>query len=67
MASQVSQILSSPHKVISSNMENRPKANFHPGIWGDLFLNCPNKSFNKKKLSSLCGILMLQLNYNMKN
>ncbi|XWS51961.1 hypothetical protein CRYUN_Cryun11dG0026600 [Craigia yunnanensis] len=46
MASQVSQILSSPHNVISSNMENRPKANFHPGIWGDLFLNCPNKDID---------------------
>ncbi|KAH1121025.1 hypothetical protein J1N35_004185 [Gossypium stocksii] len=40
MASQVSQILASP---ISCNMENRPQADFHPGIWGDVFLNCPDQ------------------------
>ncbi|XWS09879.1 hypothetical protein CRYUN_Cryun39dG0027500 [Craigia yunnanensis] len=43
MASQVSQVLASPFNGISSNMENRPKADFHPGIWGDVFLNCPDK------------------------
>ncbi|XVF04023.1 hypothetical protein REPUB_Repub05bG0044900 [Reevesia pubescens] len=44
MASQVSQIPASP--AISSNMENRPKADFHPGIWGDVFLNCPDKDID---------------------
>ncbi|XVF77675.1 hypothetical protein PTKIN_Ptkin14bG0066200 [Pterospermum kingtungense] len=44
MASQVSQILpSSPATAIASDMENRPKADFHPGIWGDVFLTCPDK------------------------
>ncbi|KAK8257052.1 hypothetical protein V6Z12_1Z009000 [Gossypium hirsutum] len=43
MASQVPQILASP---ISCNMENRPKADFHPGIWGDVFLNCPDKDID---------------------
>ncbi|KAG4213702.1 hypothetical protein ERO13_A01G072766v2 [Gossypium hirsutum] len=43
MASQVSQIHASP---ISCNMENRPKADFHPGIWGDVFLNCPDKDID---------------------
>ena len=47
MASQASQILASPHNVISSNMENRPKADFHPSIWGDVFLNCPDKVYIK--------------------
>ncbi|XVE68575.1 hypothetical protein DITRI_Ditri09bG0079200 [Diplodiscus trichospermus] len=28
---------------VSSNIENRPKADFHPDIWGDMFLNCPDK------------------------
>ncbi|PPS12037.1 hypothetical protein GOBAR_AA08616 [Gossypium barbadense] len=46
MASQVSQILASPHTSIPCNMENRPKADFHPGIWGDIFLNCPNKDID---------------------
>ncbi|XVE95329.1 hypothetical protein REPUB_Repub02eG0087400 [Reevesia pubescens] len=44
MASQVSQIPASP--AISSNMENRPKADFHPGIWGDVFLSCPDKDID---------------------
>ncbi|XVE50477.1 hypothetical protein DITRI_Ditri01bG0165300 [Diplodiscus trichospermus] len=46
MASEVSQILASPVCAISSNMENRPKADFHPGIWGDMFLSCPNKDID---------------------
>ncbi|KAA3465137.1 (+)-delta-cadinene synthase isozyme A [Gossypium australe] len=46
MASQVSQILASPHTSIPCNMENRPKADFHPGIWGDIFLNCPNEDID---------------------
>ncbi|XP_022717944.1 (+)-delta-cadinene synthase isozyme A [Durio zibethinus] len=46
MASQVSQILAAPHNAISSNMENRPKADFHPGIWGDVFLNYPHKDID---------------------
>ncbi|XVE50495.1 hypothetical protein DITRI_Ditri01bG0167100 [Diplodiscus trichospermus] len=46
MSSQVSQILASPVNAISSNMENRPKADFHPGIWGDMFLNCPDKDID---------------------
>ncbi|KAK5772538.1 hypothetical protein PVK06_048828 [Gossypium arboreum] len=40
MTSQASPVLASPHPAISS--ENRPKADFHPGIWGDMFLNCPD-------------------------
>ncbi|XVE50483.1 hypothetical protein DITRI_Ditri01bG0165900 [Diplodiscus trichospermus] len=46
MASEVSQILASPVNAISSNMENRPKADFHPGIWGEMFLNCPDKDID---------------------
>ncbi|XP_021287788.1 (+)-delta-cadinene synthase isozyme A [Herrania umbratica] len=46
MASQVSQVLASTHTAISSNMENRPKADFHPGIWGDVFLTCPDKDID---------------------
>ncbi|EOY12642.1 Delta-cadinene synthase isozyme A [Theobroma cacao] len=46
MASQASQVLASTHNVISSNMENRPKADFHPGIWGDVFLTCPDKDID---------------------
>ncbi|XP_021287367.1 (+)-delta-cadinene synthase isozyme A-like [Herrania umbratica] len=46
MASQVSQVLASTHNAISSNMENRPKADFHPGIWGDVFLTCPDKDID---------------------
>ncbi|XVF77226.1 hypothetical protein PTKIN_Ptkin14bG0025600 [Pterospermum kingtungense] len=42
MASQVPQILVS-HTAISTNMENRPKADYHPSIWGDVFLSCPDK------------------------
>ncbi|KAL4273156.1 hypothetical protein GQ457_13G002750 [Hibiscus cannabinus] len=40
MASKVSQLHAS---LTSCNMENRPQADFHPGIWGDVFLNCPHK------------------------
>ncbi|XVF77184.1 hypothetical protein PTKIN_Ptkin14bG0021400 [Pterospermum kingtungense] len=35
--------MASPHAVISTNMENRPKADYHPNIWGEVFLNCPDK------------------------
>ncbi|KAK9005040.1 hypothetical protein V6N11_042488 [Hibiscus sabdariffa] len=43
MASEVSQVLASP---IPCNTENRPNADFHPGIWGDVFLNCPDKEID---------------------
>ncbi|KAL4272040.1 hypothetical protein GQ457_13G002780 [Hibiscus cannabinus] len=43
MASEVSHVLASP---ISCDMENRPNADFHPGIWGDVFLNCPDKEID---------------------
>ncbi|KAK9025817.1 hypothetical protein V6N11_038672 [Hibiscus sabdariffa] len=43
MASVVSQVLASP---ISCDTENRPNADFHPGIWGDVFLNCPDKEID---------------------
>ncbi|KAL4272665.1 hypothetical protein GQ457_13G002760 [Hibiscus cannabinus] len=43
MASEVSHVLASP---ISCNTENRPNADFHPGIWGDVFLNCPDKEID---------------------
>ncbi|XVF77152.1 hypothetical protein PTKIN_Ptkin14bG0018000 [Pterospermum kingtungense] len=35
--------MASPQTVISTNMENRPKADYHPNIWGEVFLNCPDK------------------------
>ncbi|MFQ6671102.1 hypothetical protein Gotur_035747 [Gossypium turneri] len=45
MASQVSQMPSS--SLLSSNKdEMRPKADFQPSIWGDLFLNCPDKNID---------------------
>ncbi|XP_039030231.1 (+)-delta-cadinene synthase isozyme A-like [Hibiscus syriacus] len=37
-STQVSQVQAS---VLPSDNENRPKADFHPGIWGDMFLQCP--------------------------
>ncbi|KAK8358536.1 hypothetical protein V6Z12_A04G027700 [Gossypium hirsutum] len=45
MASQVSQMPSS--SPLSSNKdEMRPKADFQPSIWGDFFLNCPDKNID---------------------
>ncbi|XVE80269.1 hypothetical protein DITRI_Ditri14bG0126500 [Diplodiscus trichospermus] len=44
MASQVSQVLASPLNFTFS--KNRPKVDFHPGIWGDVFLNCPVKDID---------------------
>ncbi|TYG71867.1 hypothetical protein ES288_D05G433700v1 [Gossypium darwinii] len=45
MASQVSQMTSS--SPLSSNKdEMRPKADFQPSIWGDFFLNCPDKNID---------------------
>ncbi|KAE8679113.1 (+)-delta-cadinene synthase isozyme XC14 [Hibiscus syriacus] len=38
-STQVSQL---PASVIPLDNENRPKADFHPGIWGDMFIQCPN-------------------------
>ncbi|XVE50479.1 hypothetical protein DITRI_Ditri01bG0165500 [Diplodiscus trichospermus] len=46
MASEISQIIASPVNATSSNMENRPKAHFQPCIWGDMFLNCPDKDID---------------------
>ncbi|KAK6229630.1 hypothetical protein SCA6_018581 [Theobroma cacao] len=46
MASQVSPVLASTQKAISSYMQNRPKVDFHPNIWGDVFLNCPLKDID---------------------
>ncbi|KAE8706538.1 (+)-delta-cadinene synthase isozyme XC14 [Hibiscus syriacus] len=40
-STQVSQVPASPLSVLPSDDENRPKADFHPGIWGDMFLQCP--------------------------
>ncbi|XVF77159.1 hypothetical protein PTKIN_Ptkin14bG0018800 [Pterospermum kingtungense] len=31
---------------LSTNMENRPKADYHPNIWGEVFLNCPDKDID---------------------
>ncbi|TYI32048.1 hypothetical protein ES332_A04G030800v1 [Gossypium tomentosum] len=42
MASQVSQLPSSS-PLTSNKDEMRPKADFQPSIWGDLFLTCPKK------------------------
>nr|KJB62639.1 hypothetical protein B456_009G428500 [Gossypium raimondii] len=45
MASQVSQMPSS--SPLSSNKDEiRPKADFQPSIWGDFFLNCPDKNID---------------------
>ncbi|TYG71875.1 hypothetical protein ES288_D05G434200v1 [Gossypium darwinii] len=45
MASQVSQMPSS--SPLSSNKdEMRPKSDFQPSIWGDLFLSCPDKNID---------------------
>ncbi|GMJ11485.1 terpene synthase 21 [Hibiscus trionum] len=41
-STQVSQVPASSLSVIPSDTENRPKADFHPGIWGDMFIQCPN-------------------------
>ncbi|KAK8542700.1 hypothetical protein V6N12_015285 [Hibiscus sabdariffa] len=41
-STQVSQVPASSLPVIPSDTENRPKADFHPGIWGDMFIQCPN-------------------------
>ncbi|GMI77052.1 terpene synthase 21 [Hibiscus trionum] len=41
-STQVSQVPASTLSVIPSDTENRPKADFHPGIWGDMFIQCPN-------------------------
>ncbi|KAE8723521.1 bHLH123 protein [Hibiscus syriacus] len=48
MASQVSQIpSSSPITATPSDKEEiRPKADFQPSIWGDLFLNCPDQEID---------------------
>ncbi|XP_052486889.1 (+)-delta-cadinene synthase isozyme C2 isoform X2 [Gossypium raimondii] len=47
MASQDSQMPSS--SPLSSNKdEMRPKADFQPSIWGDLFLNCPDKNIDAR-------------------
>ncbi|KAA3452989.1 (+)-delta-cadinene synthase isozyme XC14-like isoform X2 [Gossypium australe] len=45
MASQVSQI-PSPSPLSSNKDEMRPKADFQPSIWGDFFLNCPDKNID---------------------
>ncbi|MBA0746993.1 hypothetical protein Gogos_009463 [Gossypium gossypioides] len=45
MASQVSQLPSSS-PLTSNKDEMRPKADFQPSIWGDLFLTCPKKDIN---------------------
>ncbi|KAK8300711.1 hypothetical protein V6Z12_D05G411200 [Gossypium hirsutum] len=45
MASQVSQMPSS--SPLSSNKdEMRPKSDFQPSIWGNLFLTCPDKNID---------------------
>ncbi|KAE8713667.1 (+)-delta-cadinene synthase isozyme A [Hibiscus syriacus] len=48
MASQVSQIPSSSPLTAtpSGKDEIRPKADFQPSIWGDLFLNCPDQEID---------------------
>ncbi|KAE8680187.1 (+)-delta-cadinene synthase [Hibiscus syriacus] len=46
IVSKVSQVHASP---VSSNSETRPKANFHPSIWRDVFLNCPDKDIDTAK------------------
>ncbi|KAE8693425.1 (+)-delta-cadinene synthase isozyme A [Hibiscus syriacus] len=38
-STQVSQVAASSLPVIPTDTENRPKADFHPGIWGDMFIN----------------------------
>ncbi|KAK8626522.1 hypothetical protein V6N13_134165 [Hibiscus sabdariffa] len=67
MASQIAS--SSPLAAFPSDKEEiRPKADFQPSIWGDLFLNCPDQAllefakidFNmlqllhRKELSEIC-------------
>ncbi|KAK8542701.1 hypothetical protein V6N12_015286 [Hibiscus sabdariffa] len=41
-STQVSQVPASSLPLIPSDTENRRKADFHPGIWGDMFIQCPN-------------------------
>ncbi|XVF77255.1 hypothetical protein PTKIN_Ptkin14bG0028500 [Pterospermum kingtungense] len=38
--------MTSHHTAISTNVENRPKADYHPNIWGEVFLNCPDKDID---------------------
>ncbi|MBA0625340.1 hypothetical protein Godav_010547 [Gossypium davidsonii] len=45
MAKQVSQLLSSS-PLTSNKDEMRPKADFQPSIWGDLFFTCPDNDID---------------------